>query len=58
MFNILPFPALDGAQIIFTIVEWIRRKPLNRKVMGMINFIGMVVLLLFVVIVDILSFAL
>lgn len=58
VFNILPFPALDGAQIIFTIVEWIRRKPLNRKVMGMINFIGMVVLLLFVVIVDILSFAL
>lgn len=58
VFNILPFPALDGAQIIFTVVEWIRGKPLNRKVTGMINFIGMVVLLLFVVIVDILSFAL
>lgn len=58
VFNILPFPALDGAQIIFTIAEWIRGKPLNRKVTGMINFIGMVVLLLFVVIVDILSFAL
>lgn len=58
VFNILPFPALDGAQIIFTVVEWIRRKPLPRKVMNMINFIGMAVLLLFVAVVDILSFVL
>ncbi len=58
MFNILPFPALDGARIVFTVIEWIRKKPMNRKVEGMINFIGLVVLMLFVVIVDILSFAL
>lgn len=58
MFNILPFPALDGAQIIFTIVEWIRKKPLKRKVQGIINAVGLLTLLLFVVIVDILSFAL
>lgn len=58
MFNILPIPALDGAQIIFTIIEWIRKKPIKRKVQGMINAIGLGVLLLFVAIVDILSFAL
>lgn len=58
MFNLLPFPALDGARIIFTLIEWIRKKPINRKVEGMINFIGLAVLLLFVLIVDILSFAL
>ncbi|MCH5165729.1 MAG: site-2 protease family protein [Clostridiales bacterium] len=58
MFNLLPFPALDGARVIFTTVEWIRKKPNNRKVEGMINFIGLAVLLLFVLIVDILSFAL
>ncbi len=58
IFNILPFPALDGARIVFTVIEWIRKKPINRKVEGMINFIGMVVLLLFVLIVDILSFVL
>ena len=58
MFNILPVPALDGARIVFTIVEWIRKKPINRKVEGMINFVGLVILMLFVVIVDILSFAL
>lgn len=58
IFNLLPFPALDGARIVFTVIEWIRGKPLNRKVEGMIHFVGMVVLLLFVLIVDILSFVL
>lgn len=58
IFNLLPFPALDGARIVFTIVEWIRGKPMNRKVEGTIHFVGMVVLLLFVLIVDILSFVL
>lgn len=58
MFNILPIPALDGCRVIFTVIEWVRKKPLNRKVEAMINFVGLIVLLLFVVIVDILSFAL
>lgn len=58
IFNLLPFPALDGAQVIFTVVEWIRKKPINRKVQNTVNFVGMIVLLLFVLIVDILSFAL
>ncbi len=58
IFNLLPFPALDGAHVVFTVIEWIRRKPINRKVEGMIHFVGMIVLLLFVLIVDILSFAL
>lgn len=58
IFNLLPFPALDGARVIFTTVEWIRRKPNNRKVEGIVNFVGLAVLLLFVLVVDILSFAL
>ncbi|MDE5593497.1 MAG: site-2 protease family protein [Clostridiales bacterium] len=58
MFNLLPFPALDGAQIVFTIIEWIRKKPIKRKIQGIINAVGLVTLLLFVLIVDILSFAL
>lgn len=58
IFNILPFPALDGAHIVFTVIEWIRKKPINRKVEGMIHGIGLIVLLLFVVVVDILSFVL
>ena len=58
IFNLLPFPALDGAQIVFTVIEWIRRKPIKRKIQNMINSIGLIVLLLFVLVVDILSFAL
>lgn len=58
IFNLLPFPALDGSRIVFTTIEWIRKKPINRKVEGMIHAIGMIILLLFVLTVDILSFAL
>ncbi|MCH5162966.1 MAG: site-2 protease family protein [Clostridiales bacterium] len=58
IFNLLPFPALDGSRMVFTAIEWVRKKPINRKVEGMIHFVGMVVLLLFVLVVDILSFAL
>ncbi len=58
IFNLLPFPALDGARVVFTVIEWIRKKPINRKVEGMINFVGIIVLLLFVLVIDILSFVL
>lgn len=58
MFNLLPFPALDGAQVIFTVLEWVRGKPLKREIQGVINAVGLCALLLFVAVVDILSFAL
>ena len=58
MFNLLPFPALDGAQIVFTGVEWIRKKPINPKVQGIINFCGLIFLLTLVVVLDILHFVL
>ncbi len=53
VFNILPIPSLDGARMVFTTIEWIRRKPINRKVEGYIHFVGLMLLLAFVVIVDI-----
>ena len=56
VFNLLPFPALDGARMVFVGIEWIRGKPINRKVEGMIHFIGLMVLLAFVILVDILHF--
>lgn len=58
MFNLLPFPALDGASIVFTGIEWIRKKPLNQKVQGIINFCGLIFLLALVVVLDILHFVL
>ena len=54
--NLLPFPALDGSHVLFTTIEWIRGKPVNRKVENMIHFIGICVLFAFVIIVDIIYF--
>ena len=56
VFNLLPIPALDGSKVIFCIIEWIRKKPLNRKVETMIHFIGIIFLLGFAVLVDLLQF--
>ena len=53
VFNILPIPSLDGARMVFTTIEWIRRKPINRKVEAYIHFVGLILLLAFVVIIDI-----
>ncbi|MBQ3494367.1 MAG: site-2 protease family protein [Clostridia bacterium] len=53
VFNFLPFPALDGAHVVFTTIEWIRGKPINRKIENYIHFFGLVILLAFVVIIDI-----
>ncbi len=55
VFNLLPVPALDGCQIIFCIIEWIAGKPVNRKVQGIINGIGLIVLLGFAILVDLLK---
>ena len=52
VFNLLPVPALDGSRAVFTIIEWIRKKPVNRRVEGIIHGIGLVLLLLFAVVVD------
>ena len=52
VFNLLPFPALDGSRVVFTAIEGIRKKPLNRRVEGIIHTIGLFALLAFAVFVD------
>jgi regulator of sigma E protease len=42
--NLLPIPVLDGGHIVFTIIEAIRRKPLNQKVMEVVQTIFVVLL--------------
>lgn len=56
VFNLLPVPALDGCKIVFCLLEWIRKKPINRKVEAIINVIGLFVLFGFAILVDILQF--
>ena len=58
LFNLIPFPALDGGQIVFTGIEWIRKKPIKPKIQGIINTVGLVFLLTLVVVLDILHFVL
>lgn len=55
VFNLLPVPALDGCQMVFVLIEWIARKPVNRKVQGYINGIGLIVLLVLMVLIDLLK---
>ena len=46
--NVLPFPALDGGRLIFVLVEWVSRKPVNRTFEVTINAIGFIFLLLLI----------
>ena len=55
VFNLLPIPALDGSKMVFTAIEWVRDKPINRKAEAIIHAVGFVLLLAFAVLVDVLQ---
>ena len=55
VFNLLPVPALDGCKVIFCLIEWIRKKPVNRKVEAIIHFVGIIALFGFAILVDLLQ---
>lgn len=52
VFNMLPIPALDGSRVVFCLIEGIRRKPISRKVEGVIHTVGLILLLTFAIFVD------
>ncbi len=56
VFNLLPIPALDGSKVVFTAIEWVRGKPISRKVEAVIHAVGFVLLLGFAILVDVLQF--
>lgn len=43
--NMLPFPALDGGRFVLLLIEAIFKKPVPRKVEGIINGVGLMLLL-------------
>ena len=47
VFNLVPFPALDGGRLVFLIIEFLRGKPMNPKYEIWVNTAGMLVLLAF-----------
>ena len=51
IFNMLPFPALDGGRFLLLLIEWIFRKPIPRKVEKYINAAGFIILMGFMVVV-------
>lgn len=53
MFNMLPFPALDGGRFVFLIIEGLFRKPIPRKVEQYVNAAGFIILILFMIVVSI-----
>lgn len=55
VFNLLPIPALDGARAVFVVIEWVRGKPINRKVEGTIHAVGLILLLVFSLCIDLIK---
>jgi regulator of sigma E protease len=54
IFNILPFPALDGGRVFLVLVEVLRGgKRLKPEREGLINFVGMAILLLLMLVVTV-----
>ena len=53
VFNLVPFPALDGGRFLFLAIEGIRRKPLNRNVESYVNFVGLMILFAFMIFVTV-----
>lgn len=46
IFNLLPFPALDGSRLVFFGIEALRGKPIEPSKEGMVHFIGFAMLML------------
>lgn len=38
LLNLLPIPVLDGGHIVLAIVEWIRRRPVNGRVLAYVQY--------------------
>lgn len=43
--NLIPFPALDGSMLLILLIEKIRGKPIQQEKIGMISFIGFILLI-------------
>lgn len=58
VFNLLPFPALDGGRIIFILIEMIIRKPVKKEFEQAVNTVGILLLfalMIFVTLKDIVT---
>ena len=51
--NLLPLPALDGGYVIVLMYEMIFKKRPQAKILGLINFIGFAILMLFLILLSV-----
>lgn len=49
LMNLIPFPGLDGARLIFLMIEGLFKKPISRKVEGYVHMGGMIILFTFMI---------
>jgi regulator of sigma E protease len=47
--NVLPIPGLDGGHLLFQVIEFIRRKPIEERTLNLFYRFGMIFLLLLMV---------
>jgi regulator of sigma E protease len=45
IFNLLPIPGLDGARLLFVVIEGARGRRINPQVEGVIHFVGLMLLI-------------
>ena len=56
VFNLFPFPALDGGRIIFVLPELVLRRRVPHQFENLVHGLGMTVLLLFMIYVNVMDF--
>ncbi|MFC5986213.1 RIP metalloprotease RseP [Marinicrinis lubricantis] len=49
IFNLLPFPSLDGSRLLFIGLEALRRKPIDPNKEGIVHFIGFALLMVLMI---------
>ena len=53
IFNLLPFPGLDGGRLIFVLLEWVRRgKRISPQKEGLVHMIGFFTLLALILVIS------
>jgi regulator of sigma E protease len=45
VFNLLPLPVLDGGMLLYLLIEGVRRKPINIKVLERIQQVGLILIM-------------
>jgi regulator of sigma E protease len=52
IFNLFPFPGLDGGRLVFVVLEWIRRgKRISPKKEGLVHFVGFAMLITLILVI-------